>query len=135
MGFVDYDAIISVEEFIILRFRQQNSIRHEFNPAVIRIAIVKANLKTNLLAQFNIQLFRHPLSHRTRSNPSWLSTGNRTFVTKSCEQTHFRQLCGLTRTGFTGNHHDLIVLNRFNDFILTSRNRQIFCQFHLGFGS
>ncbi|MNU11371.1 hypothetical protein D3C72_2591620 [compost metagenome] len=49
MRLIDNDGVITVQEFIALRFRQQNTVGHQFDVAALGELVVKTHLVTNHL--------------------------------------------------------------------------------------
>jgi hypothetical protein len=122
---VDDDRVVVRQPAVTGDLRQQDAVGHELDAAVFADLVVEAHLVADQLAQFALQFLRHAACHRTCGNPSRLGAADHAGLATACGQAQFRQLGGLARAGFTGDHHDLMVADQPDDGVGFTRNRQL----------
>ena len=117
MCLVNNERGILAQQLIVLNFGEQNTVRHEFDSAVLAHLRGKTHLVTHGLTNFLPQFFGDALRHRTRGKAARLGVPNHAFFSKTEFQAHLGQLRGLTRAGLASHNDDLMITNsRLNVF-------------------
>ena len=117
MCLVNNECGVFAQQLIVLNFGEQNTVRHEFDSAVLAHLRGETHLVTHGLTNFLPQLFGDALRHRTRGKAARLGVPNHAFLGKTEFQAHLGQLRGLTRAGLASHNDDLVITNsRLNVF-------------------
>ncbi len=122
---VDDDRVVVRQPAVTGDLRQQNAVGHELDAAVFADLVIEAHLVADQLAQFTLQFLCHAAGHRTCGNPSRLGAADHAGLATAGGQAQFRQLGGLARAGFTGDHHHLMFADQPDDGVGFTRNRQL----------
>ncbi len=132
VGLVDDDRIVGIEVAVVAGLGQQDAVGHELDDAVPVEFFAEADLVTDHAADLGIQFLRHPFGHRLGRDPARLCTTDQATRAATGLHAHLRNLGGFTRTGFTGDHHDLVLPDRGDDVIAAVNDRQ--CRIIVRFG-
>ena len=117
MRLVNNERGILAQQLIVLNFGEQNTVRHEFDGAVLAYFRGETHLVTHGLTNFLPQLFSDALRHRTRGKAARLGVPNHSLFSKTEFQAHLGQLRSLTRAGLASHNNDLMITNsRLNVF-------------------
>ena len=126
MRFINDDGVVGLEEWVMLRFGEQNTVRHQFDQRIRRGTILEPYFDTDTFADAGIQFFRHAPRDRARCQTTRLRMTDKPLYAPPEFQTNLWQLRGFTRTGFPANNHHGIGRNRRRNLVLTATNRQRF---------
>ena len=110
-------SIVGIQIAVVGCLGQQNTIGHKFDDAIFVQFLAEPNLVTDHLSQCRFQFLCYPVGHCLCGNSPRLCTADQSAHTTTGLYTHFWDLGGFTRTGFTGNDHHLVVFDRGNYFI------------------
>ncbi|VVO42332.1 hypothetical protein PS704_06007 [Pseudomonas fluorescens] len=124
VGFVDDDRVVALEVTVVLGFRQQDAVGHQFDQGVGIALILEPHLIADQRAQGRRQFFSNPARHAARRNSTRLGVADQAMLTTTDFQADLRQLGGFTRTGFASNDQHLMLEQRFLDFVALGGNRQ-----------
>ena len=122
---VNDDRIVGVQQWVGLRFSQQDTVSHQLDGGIAAQAILKTHLEADHLTKWGFQLFCNPLGHAAGSNAARLGVSNQFGTLARCivqlsaphAERDFRQLCGFSRAGFTADDDHLVGGNGSCDFI------------------
>ena len=85
MSLINNDGVVLFEQWIRLRFGQQNAIGHQFDATALFAVVTKADLETDQLAQCALQLFGNAGGNCTGGNAARLCVSNLLFcATPQC---------------------------------------------------
>ena len=126
MGFVDDNRIVLVEKTVGLSFRQQDPVRHQTNSRIRTAAVGKANSKTDFVTKSAIHLLSQSRGDGASGDSTRLGMPDDSAESSSHFNQDFGQLSRLAGSCFTAQHHDLIVTNRVDDFLLASNDWEFF---------
>ena len=73
-----------------------------------------------------VQLFTHPVGHSNRRDPPRLGASDPASGSPSGLQTHFGQLGGLARSGFSQDDNNLMVFDHLDDLLPQLADREGF---------
>ena len=97
MGFINDDGVVCAQQWIALRLRKQNAIRHELDGGLRPNPILKPDLVAHHLAQRRLKLLRQTLGHTGGGQTPWLRVANQSATVDppppECQR-HFGQLGG-----------------------------------------
>ena len=79
MRFIDNDRVVLHQQAILLNFRQQDPIGHQFDHGVVADVIAETHLIADTPARLRLQLFGDTVSHRTRRQTTRLSVADQPF--------------------------------------------------------
>ena len=125
MGFIQNQGMILAQVRIMLRFCQQNAVRHELQARVRPGFFLKAHLVAHQAAQFAIQFFRHTAGNGSRGQPSGLGAPYRAPHLPGKLHGHFGKLGGLAGPGFTHHHNDLMLPHRRQNVVPAAGNGEV----------
>ena len=125
VGFVDDDRVVAFEKAVMLGFGQQDAVGHQLDQGVGVALVFETDLVADQPTQRRTQLFGHPRRHAARGNAPWLGVGNQAMAATAQFQADLRQLRGLARTGFTGDHQHLVFGEGLLDFAAFGGDRQV----------
>ena len=126
MCLVNNDRVVGIEEAVPLHLRQQDAVCHQLDGGGIRYAIIKANGVADRLANVLAELVSNTFRHGASGQPSRLGMSNHASATTAHLQKHFGNLGGFTRTGFTRDHHNLVVAHGCHDVIAARGDGKFF---------
>ncbi len=124
VGLVDDDGVVFFQEAVVLRFGQQDAVGHQFDQRAVLALVFEAHLITHQLTQRRADLLGHARGDAARRQPARLGVADQPVHTASDFQADLRQLRGLARAGFTGDHQHLMLFQRGLDLIALGGNRQ-----------
>ena len=113
MRLVNNQRVVLIQKPVVLGFRQQNAVSHQFNQTFRAGVVAKTNLETNGFAQWLLQFFGDAVSHAASGDTARLGMTDITRHASARFQANLRQLGGLARTGLATNYHHLIFHDRF----------------------
>ena len=122
VSLVDDYGVVLGEVSIVLHCVEQDAVGHHLDQGLLRRCVSEANLVTNLLAKFNLELLGNSLRHRTSCDATRLCVCDG-LATKF--QAHLWNLRGLARTGGAGNYHYLVILHRLNNLLAKKGDWQV----------
>lgn len=76
MRLVNDQGVIGLEQRVVLRLRQQDTVSHQFDAGRLAQTVLKPHLKTHHLAQRRFEFFGNSLRHRTRRYAPGLGVAN-----------------------------------------------------------
>ncbi len=126
VGFIDDQCVVLVQRPICLDLGQQDAVGHQFDQTVPADLVGEPHLVADDPARLPVgfaQLRRDPLRHRARSQPARLGVTDQAAYASSQLKANFRQLCGLSGAGLTGEDHNLMVADRGEDVVLFPADR------------
>ena len=132
MGLIDDQRVIARQEAVILGFRQQDAIGHQLDQGALVALIGEAHLEADQFTQRRAQLLSHPAGDTARGKTARLGVANQAMHAPPQFQTDLRQLGGLARAGFSGDHHHLAAGNGALDLVPLGGNRQAVIVMHTG---
>ncbi|MNT14064.1 hypothetical protein D3C72_1490540 [compost metagenome] len=124
MGFVDDDRVVAFQIAVVLGFRQQDAVGHQFDQGIGIALVLEAHLIADQCAQRRAQLFGNPAGHAARGDPPWLGVADQAMLAATDFQADLRQLGGFTRAGFAGDDQHLMLFQRLLYFVALGGDRQ-----------
>ena len=88
MCLVNNERGVLAQQLIVLNFGEQNTVRHEFDSAILAHLRGETHLVTHGLTNFLPQFFGDALRHRTRGKAARLGVPNHAFLGKTEFQAH-----------------------------------------------
>ena len=79
MRFIDDNSVVLHQQAVLLNFRQQNTVGHQFDHGVIANVVAESHFVTNAAARFGFQLFSNTVGDGSRRQTTRLSMANQTF--------------------------------------------------------
>ncbi|MOA06894.1 hypothetical protein D3C78_1265610 [compost metagenome] len=123
MGLVDDDRVVAFQITIILGFRQQDAVGHQFDQGAGIALILESHLIADQRAQRCTEFFGDPAGDAARSDPAGLGVADQAVLAAADFQADLRQLGGFTRAGLTGDDQHLMLFQRLLDFVALGGNR------------
>ncbi len=124
MGLVDDDGVVLFQVAVVLGLGEQNAVGHQFDQRTVLALILEAHLIADQLTERRTDLLGHPRGHTARRQPSWLGVADQAMLATTDLQADLRQLGGLARAGFAGDHQHLMLFQRRLDLVALGSNRQ-----------
>ncbi|MNO58181.1 hypothetical protein D3C76_487340 [compost metagenome] len=124
VGFVDDDRVVAFEEAVVLGFGQQDAVGHQLDQGVGVALVLEAHLVADQPAQGRAQLFGDPRGNAAGGDPAWLGMGDQAMAATAQLQADLRQLGGLARAGFAGDHQHLVLGQGLLDFVTLGSDGQ-----------
>ncbi|VVN77274.1 hypothetical protein PS684_06191 [Pseudomonas fluorescens] len=124
VGFVDDDRVVAFEVAIILGFREQDAVGHQFDQGVGIALIFETHLIADQRTERRAKLFGDAAGDAACSDSTWLGVADQTVLTATDFQTDFRQLGGFSRAGFAGDDQHLVFFQRLFDLVALGCDRQ-----------
>ena len=112
MRLVNDDGVVGIQEFVTLRFGEQNAVGHQLDETVLRTFLGEAHLEADALAHLLAQLFGDARGHAAGGDPARLGVTDQAVTSSSGRQRNLRQLGRFAGPGFAGEHHNLMVSNQ-----------------------
>ena len=122
--FIDNNRIVIVEKRPTLRFRQQNSVRHQLDMRLLGRGIGKTDFKADFTTDLNGKFFGDARGDRTSGDPAGLCVSDGSGHTPSQFEADFGKLRRLPRTGLATDHDDLMVPNRGSNLVFAQHHRE-----------
>jgi hypothetical protein len=123
VGLVDNHNPIFSEQRIVFELCQEHPVGHELDSGGSCGSVPKPDLAAHQFSIFS-KLFRDPLGNTGGRNPAGLGTAYPAFRVMEQFKAQFRQLGGLTGSGFTGYDDYLMGRNQFSQLLETVGDRQ-----------
>src|SRR5471032_160016 len=124
VGFVDDDRVVAFQVAVVLSFRQQDAVGHQFDQGVGVTLVFETHLIADQRAQRRGQFFGDAAGDAARGDSARLGVADQAVLATADFQADFRQLGGFTRAGFTGDDQHLMLLQRLFDLVALGGNRQ-----------
>ncbi|MCY1174198.1 hypothetical protein D9M73_143920 [compost metagenome] len=124
VGLVDDDRVVAFQITIILGFRQQDAVGHQFDQGAGITLILESHLIADQRAQRCTEFFGDPAGDAARSDPAGLGVADQAVLAATDFQANLRQLGGFTRAGLTGDDQHLMLFQRLFDFVALGGDRQ-----------
>ena len=125
MRLIHNDAVVICQQWISLRFGQQNAIGHQLNEGVIAAPVVETDRAADFTTPLNLQFLRDAARNGKCRHASWLGAADFGFNPQSGFEAHFGNLGGFAGTGFTGDNHNLMSPDGRNDVIFSRCDGQV----------
>ena len=109
VSLVQDQGMVLAQVRIMLSFRQQDAVRHEFQTRIRSRLFFKPHLVPHQAAQFAAQFFRHTAGDGSRGEPSGLGAAHSARPVSDKFHSHFGKLGGFAGTRFPDHHHDLML--------------------------
>ena len=126
MRLVDDQRVVSAEETVAHRFREQDAIGHQLDVVALGDLAGKANLVTDDVSELRAQFLRDPVGDGARRDATRLRMPDQPAdATTEC-QADLRQLRRLAGPRLATDDDDLVVANRRCDRVSQRADRQLF---------
>ncbi|MNI72788.1 hypothetical protein D3C73_1287480 [compost metagenome] len=90
MGFVDDDRVVAFQIAVVLGFRQQDAVGHQFDQGIGIALVLEAHLIADQRTQRRAQLFGNPAGHAARGDPPWLGMADQAMLAATDFQADLR---------------------------------------------
>ncbi|MCY1410440.1 hypothetical protein D9M71_258090 [compost metagenome] len=117
VGLVDDDGVVAFEEAVVLGFGQQDAVGHQLDQAAFVGLVLETHLVAHQFTQGAADLFRDPRGHAACRQPARLGMADQAVDAAADLQADLRQLGGLARAGFAGDHQHLVLGQGRLDFV------------------
>ncbi len=124
MSLIHKDGIIGPQTRIRLGLHKQDAVGHQFDKGMRTAPVFKTDLVSHRPAHRFPQFLSDPLGDGHGSDAPRLGAADDAPDASPCFQTHLGDLGRLSRAGFTGDHDDLMPLDRPDDILSSGGNRQ-----------
>ncbi len=124
VGFVDDDRVVAFEEAVVLGFSQQDAVGHQFDQGIGVALVLEPHLVAHQPAQRGAQFLGHTRRNAAGRDAAGLGVGNQAVAATAQLQADLRQLGGLARAGFAGDHQHLVLGQGLLDLVALGGNRQ-----------
>lgn len=125
VGLVDDDRVVALKKPIMLGFGEQDAIGHQLDQGVGIALILEPHLVADQRAQRRAEFFRDPRGNAACGDPPGLGVSDLAVAATAQFQADLGQLSGLARTGFAGDHQDLVFTQGLLDLVAFGGDRQI----------
>ena len=125
MCLVDDDGVVLFQVAVVLGFGEQDAVGHQLDQAAVLALVFEAHLVADQLAQWRANFLGHPGGDAACGQAARLGVADQAVYAAADFQADLRQLGGLARTGFAGDHQHLVFLQRLLDLIALGGDRQI----------
>ncbi|MCY1343856.1 hypothetical protein D9M69_298810 [compost metagenome] len=117
VSLVDNDGVVAFEEAVVLGFGQQDAVGHQLDQAAFVGLVLETHLVAHQFTQGAADLFRDPRGHAACRQPARLGMADQAVDAAADLQADLRQLGGLARAGFAGDHQHLVLGQGRLDFV------------------
>ncbi|MNQ44714.1 hypothetical protein D3C85_584780 [compost metagenome] len=124
VGLVDDDRVVALEMAVVLGLGEQDAVGHQLDQAAVLALVLEAHLVADQFAQRRAQLLGDAGRHAARGQPARLGMADQAVTAAAQLQADLRQLGGLARTGFAGDHHHLVPGDGRLDLVAARGDRQ-----------
>ena len=124
MSLVDDDRVVALEEAVVLGFRQQDAVGHQFDQGAGIALILEAHLVAHQRTQGRGQFFGDPAGDTAGGDPPGLGMADQAVLAATDFQADLRQLGGFPRAGLTSDDQHLMLEQRVFDFVALGGDRQ-----------
>ena len=126
VGLVENDRVVGTEPGIALGLGEQDAVGHELDQGGVANLFGEAHLETDQITDRRTQLAGNAACDRARGNPARLRAADHAGRAAPGGEAEFRQLRGLARAGFAGQHDDLVFADQRDDLVTALGDRQRF---------
>ena len=132
MRLVEDDGVVGAEPRIGLRFREQDAVGHELDQRGADTWSVKRTWNPTRSPTCCSELARDTARDRSRRDATRLRAADHSCDAAPRGKAQLRQLRRLSRTGFAGEHDDLMRADQAHDLVGLRGDRQRFVDANLG---
>ncbi len=123
--FVHDDRVIGAEISVLLRFSEQNAVRHEFYSGRAGGAVLETYFVSDEAGSVLSDFFGYACGKGDRRDPARLGASDEAGSASSRLQAELGNLRALARSCLTGNYEDLVFADRADDLFPPFGDRQL----------
>ena len=125
VGFVDDDRVVPTEIRVALEFGEEDAVGHRLHQRAVADFVGETHRVADEVTDFGTEFVRHPSGDRAGRKAPRLGVADHGVDASPEFETELRYLGRLAGSGFSGDHHDLVVPDRVEEFPAPLDDRQL----------